>query len=183
MFTILNRLRGTYSWFAKINGVALGLFVYLFTKDLDIAIMCAFGYVAGESFGWGEWRDNIAQARINTVDKLEGEGKNNGILYIATRLVPSWDVEFMRYCYTALIIRGFYWWVLAIAPIIFITWWAIVAIFLLAVAFPLTTELGYRTAKLFNFKMMDGGVEHGEVWYGLAQDVVIISLFIYVIIK
>ena len=55
MFIILNRYRGTYGWFAKVVGVVLGLLTYLVWGDVYVALMVAIGYVAGESFGWGEW--------------------------------------------------------------------------------------------------------------------------------
>ena len=49
MMTIANRLRGTYGWFAKVNGVVLGLLVYLVFGNLYVSLAVAIGYVLGES--------------------------------------------------------------------------------------------------------------------------------------
>ena len=89
MFLILNCLRGTYGWFAKVNGVVLGLLVYLVFGNLYVSLAVAIGYVLGESFGWGEWVGNLSVHRKETTDTLEDEGKNNGIQYVAIRLVPN----------------------------------------------------------------------------------------------
>ena len=108
MFTILNRYRGTYGWFAKVNAVVLGLLVYYFTRDYLVAPLCSIGYLIGESFGWGEWVGNLTTHRKNKTDTLEDEGENNGIKYIATRLVPNWSVAYLKYCRVALGLRGLY---------------------------------------------------------------------------
>ena len=55
MMTILNRLRGTYGWFAKVNGVVLGLLFYLAFGNPYVSLAVAIGYALGESFGWGDW--------------------------------------------------------------------------------------------------------------------------------
>ena len=55
MFLILNRLRGTYGWFAKVNGVVLGLLFYLAFGNPYVSLAVAICYVLGESFGWGDW--------------------------------------------------------------------------------------------------------------------------------
>lgn len=55
MFLILNRLRGTYGWFAKVNGVVLGLLFYLAFGNPYVSLAVTIGYVLGESFGWGDW--------------------------------------------------------------------------------------------------------------------------------
>ena len=49
MFLILNRLRGTYSWFAKVNGVVLGLLVYIVFGNLYVSLVVTIGYVLGSS--------------------------------------------------------------------------------------------------------------------------------------
>lgn len=184
MFLILNRLRGTYSWFAKVNGVVLGLLVYFFTKELDIAIACALGYIIGESFGWGEWVGNITETRLNSVDKLEGEGKNNGIQYIAARLVPNWSVAYLKYCRVALVLRGLYWWTPTLIALCFITnpFLVISCVIVLALSFPLACELGYFISKRLSFKFLElnSGWAWQEVIYGLLQDIVLISLLVYI---
>lgn len=184
MFLILNRLRGTYSWFAKVNGVVLGLLVYFFTKELDIAIACAFGYLIGESFGWGEWLGNLVEKRKNEAETLEDEGEKNGIKYIATRLVPNWSVAYLKYCRVALVLRGLYWWTPTLIALCFITnpFLVISCVIVLALSFPLACELGYFISKRLSFKFLElsSGWTWQEVIYGLLQDIVLISLFILI---
>lgn len=178
MFLILNRLRGTYGLFAKVNGVVLGLLFYLAFGNPYVSLAVAIGYVLGESFGWGEWVGNLSVHRKETTDTLEDEGANNGIQYIATRLVPNWSVAYLKYCRVALVLRGLYWWTPTLIALCFITnpFLVISCVIVLALSFTLACELGYITSKLWNFKYMSGGWEHQEVWYGLFQDLVILSL-------
>lgn len=178
MFTILNRLRGTWGWFAKVNAVVLWLLVYLAYSNYYIAIICSLGYLLGESFGWGEWVGNLTTHRRNTTETLEDEGEKNGIKYIATRLAPDWPNNYLRYCRVALVLRGAYWWLLALGALLYVSCWYALGIVVLSLAFPLACELGYYTSKLWNFKFMNGGWEHQEVWYGLMQDVIIFSLLL-----
>lgn len=83
MFTILNRYRGTYGWFAKVNGVVLGLLTYLVNGDIYVSIAVIIGYVLGESFGWGEWIGTLTGDR--NFKQLNEEGKNNGIQWLASK--------------------------------------------------------------------------------------------------
>lgn len=192
MFLILNRLRGTYSWFAKINGVVLGLLVYFFTKELDIAIACSFGYIIGESFGWGEWVGNLCDEdkRKNNITQLEGEGKNNGIQYIATRLVPNWSVAYLKYCRVALVLRGIYWWLPTLAPLYFVGFnplVILVCVAVLSVGFPLACELGYYFSDKISFEKYGvsfrGGWELQEGFYGILQDLVFGGMTIWMLMN
>lgn len=176
MFTILNRLRGTWGWFAKVNAVVLGLLVYLAYGNYYIALICSLGYLLGESFGWGEWVGNLTTHRRNTTETLEDEGESNGIKYIATRIVSDWANNYLRYCRVALVLRGAYWWLLALGALLYVSYWYALGIVVLALAFPVSCEIGHHTSKLWNFKHMNGGWEHQEVWYGLMQDIVFIFL-------
>lgn len=180
MLTLLNRIRGMYGWASKPIGFLFGLIVFFVTNNYYVAILCTIGYILGESMGWGEWVGNLTTHRKNKTDTLEDEGAKNGIKYIATKLVPSWNVAFIKYCRIALGIRGLYWWSLALLPLFYVSTLPLVAIILLGVSFPLACEIGYFSSKLWNFKHMNGGWEHSEVWYGLMQDVVLISLLILI---
>lgn len=179
MFTIFNRYRGTYGWFAKVVGVVLGLLTYLVWNDVYVSIAVAIGYVLGESFGWGEWVGTLTSNA--TAYEVNDEGKNNGIKWLASKIVNP-DKEYREYCRVALTIRGFYWWGLTLSPLYFVAdWFAItLAIFILSIAFPIACELGRSTSPLFSFEYktfsIKGGWEHQELWYGLIQDIVLICL-------
>lgn len=178
--TIANRLRGTYGWFAKVNGVVLGLLVYLVFGNPYVSLAVAIGYVLGESFGWGDWVGCLTTNRNNYKDTTD-EGKSNGIMWLSQKIVHDWKTNFIEYSRVALTIRGFYWWFLALAPLYFVADGLLitVSILFLSIGFPIACEIGYYTSKLWNFKYMDGGWEHSEVWYGLAQDIVIFWLLFH----
>ena len=183
MMTLLNRLRGTQGLWSKIIGLLLALIVQIAFDNPYVSVAVGLGYIIGESFGWGEWIGNLTTHRKNKTDTLEDEGENNGIKYIATKLVPNWNVAFIKYCRVALGIRGIYWWLPTLVPLYFVGFNPIdlaIAIFLLSVGFPIACEIGYYTSKKFSFSKygfdMVGGWEHSEVWYGLMQDLVFIGL-------
>ena len=182
MFLILNRLRGTYSWFAKVNGVVLGLLVYFFTKELDIAIACAFGYIIGESFGWGDWVGCLTSNRNNYKDTTD-EGKSNGIMWLSQKIVHDWKTNFIEYSRVALTIRGFYWWLPTLAPLYFVGFNPLVllgCILFLSVGFPIACEIGYLLRDKISFGKYGlefrGGWELQEGAYGLMQDLALITL-------
>lgn len=184
---ILNRLRGTWSWFAKVNGVVLGLLFYLFTSDLYTAIALSIAYVIGESMGWGKWIGGI----INETTKADAavvsdeEGRRNGIHWIANKIYPETD-DYQSYCILALTIRGMYWFLLMLLPLVVagyipIMWYLIMSL-LLGLGFPASVFMGKETTKYFNFESkyfnVNGAWEHAEVWYGLMQDIILIILLI-----
>lgn len=184
MFLFLNRLRGTYGWFAKVNGVVLGLLVYLVFGNPYVSLAVAIGYVLGESFGWGDWVGCLTTNRNNCKDTTD-EGKSNGIMWLSQKIVPNWRTNFIEYSRVALTIRGFYWWLPTLAHLYFVGFNPLLllgCITFLSVGFPVACEIGYRTSKLFSFEKYGfsviGGWEHQEVWYGLFQDVVIFILLL-----
>ena len=181
MFTILNRLRGTYSYFAKVNAIIIAIGLYLLYSNSYVALASGLGYLAGESFGWGEWVGNLSVHKNNIRTKPLEDGKSNGIQWLSTHIIPNYKYNYINYCRVALAIRGLYWWIPTLAPLYFIGISPLVlitSIIFLSLGFPLACEIGYRTSKIWNFKYMSGGWEHQEVWYGLLQDIVLFSLIL-----
>lgn len=188
MMAIANRLRGTWAIMAKVNGAMLGLIVFLITGKICIAASVAILYIAGESMGWGKWIGGIMAANHGpaTRDQMnDKEGTNNGIDYIASKIAPPLDNYFV-YCVMALAIRGFYWWAITLIPLLIggyiELFYYLFSSFVLGVAFPISVIVGIETARLFKLKVgkfeMIGAWEHGEVWYGLIQDIMLISLMV-----
>ena len=185
MMTILNRLRGTQGLWSKIIGLLLALIVQIVFDNVYVALAVGLGYIIGESFGWGEWVGNLTTHRKNKTDTLEDEGENNGIKYIATKLVPNWNVAFIKYCRVALGIRGIYWWLPTLAPLYFVGFSVVsiaVAAAVLSIGFPIACEVGYRLNGKIKFHKfgisIEGGWEIQEVAYGVIQDVVLIGLIL-----
>jgi len=181
MMTVLNRLRGVRGFVAKVNGLLLGIFVYLLFNNYYVAIAVCIGYILGESFGWGEWVGNLTGWKKNTTEQLEDEGRSNGIQWLATHIVKDYKYNFIKYCRVALTIRGIYWWLPTLAPLYFVGINPVniaVAVVFLGIGFPLACEIGHRTSKLWSFKFMENGWVHQEVWYGFMQDIAIIYLIV-----
>ena len=185
MMTILNRLRGTQGLWSKIIGLLLALVVQIAFGNPYVSVAVGLGYIIGESFGWGEWVGNLTTNRKNKTDTLEDEGENNGIKYIATKLVPNWNVAFIKYCRVALGIRGIYWWLPTLAPLYFVGFSVVsivVAVAVLSIGFPIACEIGYRLNGKIKFHKyglsIEGGWEIQEVAYGAIQDVVLIGLIL-----
>ena len=188
MFIILNRLRGTYSMFSKINGVFIAIIIYLlFGQDmtaLTVGILSGLLYILGESFGWGVWVGALVDREAaEYTDEHEG-GKYTGIEWLAKKLVKDPVNHWIRYCRVALSIRGIYWWVLTFLPLVYFNWYLpITSGVLLGLLFPVACELGYKTK--FRFKLWklkcDQSWDRQELFYGLFQDIVFISMLILIL--
>ena len=188
MMTILNRLRGTEGLWSKIIGLLLALIVQIAFDNPYVSVAVGLGYIIGESFGWGEWVGNLSVHKSD-VGVLGDEGKNNGIQWLASKIVPDYTTNYINYCRVALTIRGFYWWLPTLAPLYFVGFSVVsitVAVAVLSIGFPIACELGRLIAPLFSFEYktfsIKGGWEHSEVWYGLMQDLVLIGGICYVMV-
>ena len=186
MMTILNRLRGTQGLWSKIIGLLLALVVDIAFGNPYVAIAVGLGYIIGESFGWGEWVGALVGHRSTTCGITE-EGKNNGIRYIATKLVPNWNVDWLKYCRVALFLRGLYWFIPTLAPLYFVGFHPLLLLgcaLFLGVGFPLACEIGYYLGEVkkkdysfFGLSIV-GGWEIQEVAYGVMQDLVVVALIV-----
>lgn len=188
MFTVLNRLRGTYGWMSKINGLLLGILVYLCTSDILVSTLTAASYIIGESFGWGKWIGGIINdVKVGTEEMTKDEeGRHNGIHWLATRLFPEIGDTYQEYCILALTIRGFYWFFLVLLPLTLFGYIDPVFLFtgalILGIGFPLSVYLGNYTEDKFSIEYgyfsVKGSWEHAEVWYGLTQDLIILYILV-----
>ena len=173
---LLNRLRGIYGWFSKVNALTLALIFAIVTHNIQMSVLIGLGYLLGESFGWGKWIGSIGTRTPNPNDK---EGRKIGIHYIAN-LVFNEKKDYLNYARLALALRGSLWWFLTLLPLVifgyinFLTFAACVVF--LGVAFPLSVEIARLTQNKISFKGFKGYWEQAEVYYGLAQDIVLIYL-------
>ena len=186
MMLILNRLRGTQGLWSKIIGLLLALLVQIAFGNPYVSVAVGLGYIIGESFGWGEWVGTLTGDR--NFKQLNEEGKNNGIQWLASKVVdPSKD--WINYCRVALTIRGFYWWLPTLAPLYFVGFSVellTLMILALSIGFPIACELGYYFRDKVSFEKYGlsyiGGWELQEGFYGLMQDLVLIGGICYVMV-
>lgn len=187
MFTILNRLRGTKAYMAKVISLIIIGGVFFASGSWTLSIAMGIGYLAGESMGWGKWIGGIMGGDVKATEAqlLEKEGTKNGIHWLANKIYPQ-DKFYLKYCETALALRGLLWWTPVLLPLL-VLGYVNVGIFLLAVLvlglmFPLSVVIANWTTTKFNYSNswfgMTGAWEHAEVWYGIGQDLVLIALII-----
>ena len=155
MMTILNRLRGTIGTYAKVIGLLLSLITLIIYHNTYVALAVGLGYIIGETiYGWGDDVGNLTEHRQ--------------------------DLWYHR---VHLAIRGFVWWIVPMIGLWFVgfnPYLLLGCLIFLSIGFPLACELGYYTAKRFSYQRegfsIVGGWEHQEIWYGLMQDLVLITL-------
>lgn len=175
MFAILNRLRGQYAYFAKINALVVALLIFAFLGNFYLAIICGLGYLAGEAKGWGVW---VGALTSHGGDRDESESR--GIEWLAGLFVSR--AHWLAYCRLALAIRGLLWWLPVFVPLAFAGLYAAPLLAVaLAVGFPLACELGYRTKFIFTFKKFEVNTAWArqELFYGAMQDAAFLVLFLW----
>lgn len=173
MFWILNRLRGQYGYFAKLNALVVALLVFAFFHNFYTAIVCGLGYLAGEAKGWGAW---IGALTSHGDDK--GESESRGIEALAGRFISR--TRWLAFCRVCLAIRGLIWWLPVFAPLVFAGIYAAPLLAIaLAAGFPLACELGYRTKFSFAFKSFEVKTAWArqELFYGAMQDAAFLILW------
>lgn len=182
MMFIFNRLRGTNGVWSKCIGLLLALVLMIVFHNTYVALAVGLGYIIGESFGRGEWIGTLSCNR--TVVENNEEGKNNGIQWLASRFASP-TKDWLNYCRVALSIRGFYWWLPTLAPLYFVGFSVellTVMILALSIGFPIACELGYYFRDKVSFEKFglsySGGWEIQDGFYGLMQDLVLLSLLI-----
>ena len=175
MFWILNRLRGQYSYFAKVNALAVALLVFAFFHNFYIAIICGLGYLAGEAKGWGVWVGALV-----THGGFTGEHEVKFIERIARKIVKDPREHWLAYCRLCLFLRGLLWWLPVFVPLVFAGLYAapLLAV-LLAAGFPLACELGYCTKFKFRLKKFEVNTAWArqELFYGAMQDIAFLILW------
>lgn len=176
MFWILNRLRGRYAYFAKINALVVALLIFALYGNFFVAIVCGLGYLLGEAKGWGVW---IGALTSHGADK--GERESRGIEALAGRFIPR--THWLAYCRLCIAIRGLIWWLPVFVPLVFIgVYIAPLLAVLLAAGFPLACELGYCTKFSFAFKSFEVKTAWArqELFYGAMQDAAFLILWVMI---
>lgn len=173
MFWILNRLRGQYSYFAKLNALVVALLIFAFLGNFYLAIICGLGYLAGETKGWGVW---VGALTSHGGDK--GESESRSIEWLAGRFIPR--AHWLAFCRACLFIRGLVWWLPVFVPLVFAGVYAAPLLAIaLAAGFPLACELGYCTRFKFRLKKLEieSAWARQELFYGAMQDIAFLILW------
>lgn len=174
MFWILNRLRGQYAYFAKINALVVALLIFAFLGNFYLAIICGLGYFLGEAKGWGVW-----VGALITHSDFKDERENRLIERVAAKLFDP-RAHWLAYCRVCLFMRGLLWWLPVFVPLAFAGLYA-APLFAVALAagFPLACELGYRTKFKFRLKKfeIESAWARQELLYGAMQDLAFLILW------
>ena len=87
MMTILNRLRGTYGWFASVFGVILTIIVYLLSGSWLVAGLIGVGYWFGEMLcGWGNHVGAVTVHRWSKFKYFPEDGENVGVRWLTSMI-------------------------------------------------------------------------------------------------
>lgn len=87
-FGIINRLRGSYGWFASVFGLCLVVCVYLLSGSLLIALLIGVGYWAGEMLcGWGDHVGNTSIYKWKVFNYFPDDGSDVGVRWMTSMLV------------------------------------------------------------------------------------------------
>ncbi|TWO19507.1 hypothetical protein YZ82_05220 [Campylobacter hyointestinalis] len=185
---ILNRLRGTYAYFAWVNGCILGFIFGIIYQNVYIGLAVCLGYVGGESFGWGAWVGALSMGRENSYEPNYDDGRNNGIRWLSSKIIPISPTNWLWHCRIALFLRGCLWWGLTFIPLVFVGFsfmLFLIVVIILGIGFVFACEIGYLTQNLFSFQKgilsIKGGWEHQELWYGIIQDFVILYMVVVIL--
>ena len=176
MFWILNRLRGRYAYFAKINALVVALLIFAFFHNFCLALSCGLGYLLGEAKGWGVWVGALV-----THGSYTSEHEVKFIERVAARFFEP-KTHWLAYCRLCLFARGLLWWLPVFVPLAFAGLYAAPLLAVaLAVGFPLACELGYRTKFIFTFKKFEVNTAWArqELFYGAMQDAAFLVLFLW----
>lgn len=152
---VCNRVRGgflTQTGGAAIAAGVLGAIVFWFSWNWIAAVAVAVAYLVGESFGWSKWFNvsgHLTQTKYNEKwawpkDKTGKEGPH----YLAKIFVDE-TRNYKNFCFLGFMFRGIYWW----TPVLAVLWWfglvgpawAVAAVAVLALTFPMAYKLGYKT--------------------------------------
>ena len=88
MFLFLNRLRGTYGWFAKVFGVVATAVLYFITGSWAIGLLTGVGYWLGELWcGWGDHVGNTTGRRWKVFEKFPPDGSDVGVRWLTSVIV------------------------------------------------------------------------------------------------
>jgi hypothetical protein len=172
----LNRLRGTYSWFAKIVAIFLGVVFGLTTSNPYIGVAVAVGYLAGESIGWGTQLGGQIRRIADMATQYDADGGYDGSKY-GIHQMALWfsKIDTDDYYVTWLFIRGLYWWTLTFVSLYWVLDPLLVTITILFLAswFPLSVLMAESN---------DQHWKSAENIYGLAQNVGIGVLLIGILL-
>lgn len=206
MFSILNRWRGTGKIIGPVSGnivyaLVIG-FIFVFLTDVYYSFFIGFAlFILGEATGWGKWVGTLCYININTpiVNRIaDKEGYSYPWIHRITELFIKEDIRykkplatkleihkhFIKYCWLALSIRGFYWWIwiyMALAYFEVITYgYGVLISILLGISFPIACYISNYWDFTYKSKWIsiDGNWEKQEIIYGFLQGIPIWYLLI-----
>lgn len=175
-----------------IYGLYLALIVGLLSMNVYAGLLTLVAYLVGESKGWGEWIGALTTDDVKDKEWLnkqyeDNEGKKFPFIHqIANFIEPEVSLfgtiedkikQYMKYATVALVIRGFYWWILVYAVMFGFGLINLVELILiplaLGVSFPLACEIGKNLKYNGKFGIINysRGWENQELVYGFMQGV------------
>lgn len=187
-----------------IYGLYLALIVGLLSMNVYAGLLTLAAYLLGESKGWGEWIGALTRWESKDEQWLnkqyeDDEGKKFPFVHqIANLIEPEVGLletiedkikQYMKYATVALVIRGFYWWILVYAVMFGFGLINLIELILiplaLGVSFPLACHFGKNLKYNGKFGIIkyNRGWENQELVYGFIQGIALWYVIISNIIK
>lgn len=193
--SILNRLRGTGIIFniskfqvtgAQLYAIYLGIIVTIFSSPglWYLGLIVPVVFLIGEGMTWGKWVGYLTE---DGAPENISNPKGTSFPYISqtAELFFKQTENYKRYCQTALIIRGLYWWTPVLACFYFagITTLSgfLIGSVILGISFPVACYISKYVGftKTYGVLAFSRGWENQEFIYGFIQGIIIWTLIIF----
>lgn len=177
-----------------VYGLYLALIVGLLSMNVYAGLLTLAAYLVGESKGWGEWIGALTRWEYKDEQWLnkqyeDNEGKKFPFVHqLASLIEPEISLleaiedkikQYMKYATVALVIRGFYWWILVYAVMFGFGLINLVELILIPLAlglsFPLACYIGKNLKYNGKFGIINysRGWENQELVYGFMQGIAV----------
>ena len=182
------------TWLYNLIGTSFDInqvYSYQVTKYYGIFILAL--YILGESYAWGKWVGYITAdpGEIANEEYDNDDGRSFPFIHFIANFIIDQKVNYTAYCYTALGVRGLFWWVPLYTILGYFVGEADVGLItgiIVGLLFPIAAWLGGRVLT-FKFEypriklFCRGGWERQELVYGLFQGLSFWAFILCVISK
>ena len=150
-------------------------------------------YILGESYAWGKWVGYITAdpGEIAGIEYDSDDGRSFPFIHFIANFIINQKVNYTAYCYTALGIRGIFWWLPVYTILGYFVGETLVGVITglgIGLLFPIAAWLGGRVLTFkFEYPRLKlfcrGGWERQELVYGLFQGLAMWGFILCVISK
>lgn len=167
--------------------------IYTYQVNGDYGWFIFFLYILGESYAWGKWIGYITAdpGEVAGIEYDNDDGRSFPFIHFLANFIIDQKVNYAAYCYTALGIRGIFWWLPVYTTLGYFVGETLVGVITglgIGLLFPIAAWLGGRVLTFkFEYPRLKlfcrGGWERQELVYGLFQGLGLWGFILCVISK